>query len=409
MTKRVRQQTNRFGFETTSNTSRGRTQYSSNVITNRTSRSRTPSNCEDSSPTKSPVKKRCRKVIICRNTPQKTTTTNWSAVAKAWFGSHRWFCCCQITKPTNLPDKDELHIFAVLVTHRLEKLTKDELMWLIYLARMFYYKQSYYIEYMDKDGYRYDNPRHLIFGKETDDVVSKKIVRRIASLLIKLCPTGIRTKDSLAYVAQYPLPKEYHEIKLMQQWTPTSINCSGQRPTMEELKAALIEKRCLIGPTVHFTHVDKGVIRYVYPIEGNTTPKRRGNELADDCIFVCTKEGGELIFAYRNADGKVEIQTRTGSEDGNFNAPKRIFKYKVRTGGGISKDVILRFVYFSHCRPELRMGIATMILDHMSRVRMNGSYYNGRLVYWRENNNNASHCDEYEKDDDGITDDDNSI
>ena len=29
--------------------------------------------------------------------------------------------------------------------------------------------------------------------------------------------------------------------------------------------------------------------------------------------------------------------------------------------------------------------MATMILDHMSRVRKNGSYYNGRLVYYREN------------------------
>jgi hypothetical protein len=48
---------------------------------------------------------------------------------------------------------------------------------------------------MDNDGYWYDNPRELIYGIEIDDTVNKKIVRRIASLLIKLCPTGERTKD----------------------------------------------------------------------------------------------------------------------------------------------------------------------------------------------------------------------
>ena len=98
-------------------------------------------------------------------------------MAKAWFGSHWWFSCHQISKPQNLPDKDELHIFTVLVTHGLEKLTKDKLM---------YYKQSHYIECMDNDGYWYDNPRELIYGIEIDDTVNKKIVRRIASLLIKL-------------------------------------------------------------------------------------------------------------------------------------------------------------------------------------------------------------------------------
>ena len=68
-------------------------------------------------------------------------------------------------------------------------LTKDELM---------YYKQSHYIECMDNDGYWYDNPRELIYGIEIDDMVNKKIVRRIASLLIKLSPTGERTKDKLS-------------------------------------------------------------------------------------------------------------------------------------------------------------------------------------------------------------------
>ena len=106
-------------------------------------------------------------------------------------------------------------------------LTKDELM---------YYKQSHYIECMDNDGYWYDNPRELIYGIEIDDMVNKKIVRRIASLLIKLSPTGERTKDKLAYyVAQYPLAKEYHEIKLMKEWTPRSIDSSSPRPTIKEL------------------------------------------------------------------------------------------------------------------------------------------------------------------------------
>ena len=88
---------------------------------------------------------------------------------------------------------------------------------------------------MDNDGYWYDNPRELIYGIEIDDMVNKKIVRRIASLLIKLSPTGERTKDKLAYVAQYPLAKEYHEIKLMKEWTPTLIDSSSPRPTIKEL------------------------------------------------------------------------------------------------------------------------------------------------------------------------------
>ena len=91
-------------------------------------------------------------------------------------------------------------------------------------------------------------------------------------------------------MAQYLIAKEYHEIKLMKEWTPTLIDSSSPRPTIKELKAALIKKQCRIGENVHFTHVVGGVVSSVYPIEGNTNPtKRKGNELADGNIFVCTK------------------------------------------------------------------------------------------------------------------------
>jgi hypothetical protein len=272
-----------------------------------------------------------------------------------------WHSGGALQRPDCFPDgKDELTVFTILVQLRINRdecITNDQLQSLKFLARKFYIKQSTAIDSLDIDGYRCDNPDLARTGNRPN-LIDPQTTRLTAALLHKLCPGGTRTKDGLFFIPP-PLPTTYHKIAQLSDWTSTTVQCTGEQPSKEEVMKALIERRSTIGQYVQFAAVPPELIDFLYTHEGC-----RGRvTLKENVLMMCTKEGGEIIIA-RNTGGIVELQTKRGNAKGEFHAPKAIFSSNVRRGGGVHGQSVLRVVYFTFSNHMMNW-LDKMYTDHM--------------------------------------------
>jgi len=261
-----------------------------------------------------------------------------------------WHIGGEIERPDCFPvGKDDLTVFTILVELRLNRdncITNNQLRTLKHLARKYFIEQSAAIGNLDVDGYRCNNP-DLEQTRKRPDMIVVKTTRIIAALLHKLCPSGARTKDGMFFVPP-ALPPKYHKLTQLSNWASTTTRCAGTQPTEEEVMSALIEERSTFGKDVHLAIVPPVMITYLYTHRGSEDDVT----LKENVVMMCTKEGGEIIFA-RNTNNRVELQTRVGNAKGEFHAPREIFSSNVRSRGvnGVS---VLRIVYFTFNQPLLR-------------------------------------------------------
>jgi hypothetical protein len=249
------------------------------------------------------------------------------------------------------------------------------------LAQKYIIEQSAKIDNLDTDGYRCDNPDLGGTGNKPD-MIDQERTRIIAALLNKLCPGGTRTKDGLFFIPP-PLPASYHKIVQSKGWKSSEIQCTGVRPSIEELVNALIYLGSTIGQDVQFDLVPPELISYLYTHKGCVGRVT----LNDNVVMVCSKEGGDIIIA-RNTGGFIELITPPLSHKGEFQAPKCIFSSNVRKAGvfGVSA---LRVVYFTFSRRWMKWA-DRMITDHMKQDKSDSRHCNGRLVWTRENSQNMT-------------------
>jgi hypothetical protein len=288
-------------------------------------------------------------------------------------------------RPDCFPEgKDELTVFTILVHFRIFRdkcISNDQLQTLKFLARKYIIEQSAKIDNLDTDGYRCDNPDLGGTGNKPD-MIDQERTRIIAALLNKLCPGGTRTKDGLFFIPP-PLPASYHKIVQLEDWTSSTIQCTGVRPSIEELVNALIDLGSTIGRFVQFDLVPPELISYLYTHEGCEGLVT----LQDNVVMVCTKEGGDLIIA-RNTDGKVELQTRRANAKGEFHAPKEIFSRNIKKKGPNGQN-LLRVVYFTFSQRWVKWA-DRMFTDHMTQNKSDSRHCNGRLVWPRGNSRNKT-------------------
>jgi hypothetical protein len=177
-----------------------------------------------------------------------------------------WHIGGALPRPDCFPEgKDELTVFTILVELRIIRdncINNDQLQTLKFLAREYIIKQSATIDNLDTDGYRCDNP-DLGGTRDRPDMIDPGTTRIIAALLNKLCPGGTRTKDGLFFIPP-PLPASYHKIVQSKGWKSSEIQCTGVRPSIEELVNALIDLGSTIGQCVQFDHVPPKLISYLY-------------------------------------------------------------------------------------------------------------------------------------------------